>query len=158
MLTFMEADSSDLGVLDELKVGAFDHVLVLCNDDVDSQLADSRTLVTLLYLRDMEQRSGRQFSIVSEMADDRNRALAEITQADDFIVSEKLISLLTTQISENPHLASVFANLFDADGSDPCEPRRAGRPGPYASGSLPPAGRTLICSGMPSSRGMHSST
>jgi len=115
---YKDADSSDRAVLDSLDVAGYDHVLVLCNDDVDGQLADSRTLVTLLHLRDMEQRSGGRFSIVSEMADDRNRALAQITQADDFIVSEKLISLLTTQISENPHLATVFEVLFDADGSE----------------------------------------
>jgi hypothetical protein len=118
MLNFKEADSSDRGVLDSLDIHGYHHILVLCNDDVDGQLADSRTLVTLLHLRDMEQHSGGRFSIVSEMADDRNRALAQITQADDFIVSEKLISLLTTQISENPHLATVFAKLFDSDGSE----------------------------------------
>ncbi|HEY8471336.1 MAG TPA: hypothetical protein VIL37_01720 [Natronosporangium sp.] len=118
MLNFKEEDSSDRAVLESLDVANYDHILVLCGDDVDPQLADSRTLVTLLHLRDMEQRSGGRFSIVSEMADDRNRALAQITQADDFIVSEKMLSLLTTQISENPHLATVFANLFDADGSE----------------------------------------
>jgi hypothetical protein len=52
------------------------------------------------------------------MADDRNRALAQITQADDFVVSEKLISLLTTMISENPELETVFTHLFDSDGSE----------------------------------------
>jgi ion channel POLLUX/CASTOR len=118
MLNFKEEDSSDRGVLESLDVGSYDHILVLCGDDVDPQLADSRTLVTLLHLRDMEQHSGGRFSIVSEMADDRNRTLAQITQADDFIVSEKMLSLLTTQISENPHLATVFSNLFDADGSE----------------------------------------
>jgi Castor and Pollux protein voltage-gated ion channel component len=118
MLNFKQEDSSDRAVLESLDVGSYDHILVLCNDDVDPQLADSRTLVTLLHLRDMEQRAGKHFSIVSEMADDRNRTLAQITQADDFIVSEKMLSLLTTQISENPHLATVFSNLFDADGSE----------------------------------------
>jgi ion channel POLLUX/CASTOR len=118
MLNFKQEDSSDRGVLESLDVANYDHILVLCGDDVDPQLADSRTLVTLLHLRDMEQRSGGRFSIVSEMADDRNRTLAQITQADDFIVSEKMLSLLTTQISENPHLATVFANLFDSDGSE----------------------------------------
>lgn len=117
-LNFKEDDSSDRAVLESLGIAGYDHVLVLCGDDVDGQLADSRTLVTLLHLRDMEQRSGNHFSIVSEMADDRNRALAQITQADDFVVSEKLISLLTTMISENPELETVFANLFDSDGSE----------------------------------------
>src|SRR6185312_13361605 len=118
VLNFKEDDSADRTVLESLNVGAFDNVIVLCSDDVDAQLADSRTLVTLLHLRDIQKRTGGRFTIVSEMADDRNRALVQATQADDFIVSEKLLSLMTTQISENPHLATVFASLFESEGSE----------------------------------------
>ncbi|MBO0870296.1 MAG: hypothetical protein J2P15_17215, partial [Micromonosporaceae bacterium] len=118
VLSHKEEDGSDRSVLESLGVPDFDHLILLCGDDVDGQVADSRTLVTLLHLRDMEQRMGRRLSVVSEMADDRNRVLAQVTQADDFIVSEKLLSLMTTQISENPHLSTVFASLFDAAGSE----------------------------------------
>lgn len=52
------------------------------------------------------------------MLDLRNRDLAEVTKADDFIVSDKLISLLMSQVSENKYLMSVFEDLFDADGSE----------------------------------------
>ena len=38
------------------------------------------------------------------MLDVRNRELAEVTKADDFIVSDKLISLMLSQVSENKHL------------------------------------------------------
>ena len=48
----------------------------------------------------------------------RNRELAEVTKADDFIVSDKLISLLMSQVSENKYLMRVFEDLFDADGSE----------------------------------------
>ncbi|MGH3716098.1 MAG: CASTOR/POLLUX-related putative ion channel [Micromonosporaceae bacterium] len=112
------ADGADRAVLEALDVGKFDHVIALCRDDLEPQLADSRNLVTLLHLRDMEQRIGGRFSVVSEMADDRNRTLAQVTKADDFVVGEKLISLLMTQISENRKLADVFADLFDPDGSE----------------------------------------
>jgi voltage-gated potassium channel Kch len=118
VLNVKEEDSSDREVLESLGVGTFDHIIVLCGDDVDSQTADSRTLVTLLHLRDMEERAGGHFAIVSEMADDRNRTLAQVTQADDFIVSDKLLSLMMTQVSENPHLSTTFAQLFDAEGSE----------------------------------------
>ena len=75
-------------------------------------------LVTLLHLRDMLTKRGRNASIVSEMRDDRDRALAQLTKADDFVVSEQLVSLLMTQISENRHLESVFTDLFDPDGAE----------------------------------------
>jgi hypothetical protein len=52
------------------------------------------------------------------MLDIRNRQLADITSADDFIVSDKLLSLLMSQVSENKYLMRVFEDLFDADGSE----------------------------------------
>ena len=73
-------------------------------DGYDPQRADARTLVTLLHLRDIAATVGHPFSITSEMADVRNRSLAEVTRADDFIVSDRLISLLLTQVAENKQL------------------------------------------------------
>ena len=52
------------------------------------------------------------------MLDDRNRELAQVTQVDDVIVSDQVICLMLAQISENQHLAAVFDELFDADGSE----------------------------------------
>ena len=52
------------------------------------------------------------------MLDDRNRELAEVTNADDFIVSDKLISLMLSQVSENAQLTDVFGTLFSSVGSE----------------------------------------
>jgi ion channel POLLUX/CASTOR len=117
-LNFKEDDTTDRLLLESLNPGSYNHIIALCSDDVAPQLADSKTLVTLLHLRDMAQRSNSRFKVVSEMADDRNRTLAQVTQADDFIVSDKLISLLLTQTAENPHLSQVFGQLFSPDGSE----------------------------------------
>jgi len=112
-------DVTDRRTLDAISVGSYHHVVVLSGgDEVDPERADARTLVTLLHLRDMQARAGVKYSIVSEMHDDRNRRLAEVTKADDFIVSDKLISLLLTQVSENAHLHEVFGDLFDPEGSE----------------------------------------
>ncbi|MFC7762436.1 hypothetical protein ACFQY4_33670 [Catellatospora bangladeshensis] len=96
---------------------AYHNVIVLADDDLDALTADSRVLVTLLHVRDILAGRGPG-SIVSEMRDERDRALAQLTKADDFVVSEQLVSLLMTQISEDKHLESVFADLFDADGAE----------------------------------------
>jgi ion channel POLLUX/CASTOR len=118
-VTFQEGDTTDRRTLDELGVQNYKHVIVLSySDSLDPQQADARTLITLLHLRDMAEHSGHSFSIVSEMLDVRNRALAEVTQADDFIVSDKLISLMLSQISENKELNAVFADVFDPEGSE----------------------------------------
>ena len=86
------------------------------SDDYDEQRADAKTLVTLLHLRDIESNRGESYTIVSEMLDVRNRALAAVTRADDFIVSNTLVSLMVSQVAENPHLVSVFDELFSSQG------------------------------------------
>ncbi|WP_433417979.1 CASTOR/POLLUX-related putative ion channel [Microtetraspora malaysiensis] len=104
--------------LEALDLGSYQHIVVLSNDGVDPDRADDRTLVTLLHLRDIEVRLGDPYSIVTEMNDDNNREIAQVTKADDFIVSSKLICLLLTQLAENRDLYAVFADLFDPAGSE----------------------------------------
>ena len=117
--TTRNADTTDREVLDSLKVETYDQVILLCySDSLDVQEADARTLITLLHLRDMAEKGSHDFRIVSEMLDVRNRELAEVTQADDFIVSNKLTSLMLAQISENKELTAVFEDLFDPEGSE----------------------------------------
>jgi voltage-gated potassium channel Kch len=119
-LDFRRGDSSDRATLESVDPEEYQHIIVLCYaDDLPVQKADAKTLVTLLHLRDIESKSGaNRYSIVSEMLDVRNRELAEITQADDFIVSENLTSLLVAQVTENRDLRAVFDDIFDSDGSE----------------------------------------
>lgn len=118
-LTFIAKSPTDRRVLDELDIASYQHILAVSpTDRFDAQRADARTLVTLLHLRDIASTVGHPFSITSEMADVRNRSLAEVTRADDFIVSDRLISLLLTQVSENKRLNAVFTDLLDAGGTE----------------------------------------
>ncbi len=118
LVTVKDGDTRDRAVLESLDISGYHNVIVLCDDELDPLTADSRVLVTLLHLRDILTRRGEVGSIVSEMRDDRDRELAQLTRADDFVISQQLVSLLMTQISENAHLAPVFADLFDPDGSE----------------------------------------
>ena len=59
-----------------------------------------------------------RINVVSEMIDVRNRELAEVTRADDFVVSNKLVSLMLAQASENEYLSAIFDDLLDEDGSE----------------------------------------
>lgn len=115
-----EGDTTDRATLESVDPESYQHIIVLCySDQLPVQKADAKTLVTLLQLRDIEMKAGtNRYSIVTEMLDVRNRELAEITQADDFIVSEKLTSLLMAQVTENKDLRAVFDDIFDADGSE----------------------------------------
>jgi voltage-gated potassium channel Kch len=112
-------DITDRRVLDGLGVAGYDHVIVLGDPGgSDPNAVDANTLVTLLHLREISEQSGGRFSIVSEMLDVRNRELAEVTGADDFIVSDHLASLMMCQVSENRDLSTVFEGLISAAGSE----------------------------------------
>jgi ion channel POLLUX/CASTOR len=104
--------------LESLDLAGYQHLVVLADDRLDPDQADDRTLVTLLHLRDIETGYGDPYAIVTEVNDDANREIAQITRADDFIVSSKLISLLLTQLAENRHINPILAELFDPAGAE----------------------------------------
>jgi len=112
-------DTGHAGSIEALDPASYDSIMVLgYSDAMEAQSADTRTLITLLHLRKLSERLGRHISVVSEMIDIRNRELAEVTRADDFVVSNKLVSLMLAQASENEYLSSIFDDLLDEDGSE----------------------------------------
>ncbi|HEY8234103.1 MAG TPA: potassium transporter TrkA [Vicinamibacteria bacterium] len=117
-LAFTAAEPTHRGALDALDVPSYHHVILLTNEGLPEQEADARTLITLLHLREIAETASRPFSIVSEMLDPRNRVLAEVARADDFIVGNRLVALLLAQVSENKELNAVFQDLFDPEGSE----------------------------------------
>ncbi|WP_405659721.1 CASTOR/POLLUX-related putative ion channel [Streptomyces sp. NBC_01166] len=101
-----------------LDLAAYDGVIVLGPDrEVCGGAPDDRTLVTLLLLRDLERTSGSPVTVVTEMTDDRNRAIAPVGPGADFVVSGKLVGLLISQISQNWHLAGLFEELLAPGGN-----------------------------------------
>jgi len=114
-------DTSRRGEIETLDPTSYDHVLVLGYSDImAAQPADTRTLVTLLHLRRIGEDSHKAINVVSEMIDVRNRELAEVAKIDDFVVSNKLVSLMLAQASENEHLEEIFRDLLDEEGSEIC--------------------------------------
>jgi Trk K+ transport system NAD-binding subunit len=110
-------DPTKRQVLAEVGIGNFNHIIIVANRDyLDEQAADARTLLTLLHVRALST-EGQGINIVSEILDDHNRELAETTSADDFIVSDKIVSHVISQLAENKHLAPIFNELFSSEGS-----------------------------------------
>jgi len=116
-VTARAGDITDRRLLDSLDVPSFDHVMVLSETTDRSQdLADARTIIALLHLRDLN-RSGK-VPVISEILDVRNRDLAATGERDDFIVSNQLVSLVMSQLAENPHLSGVFDELLRSEGHE----------------------------------------
>jgi len=113
--------TAERATLERYPIREYDQVIVLCySGELPTQRADARTLVTLLHLREIvgDRAKGERPSVVSEMLDDRNRALAQVAHVDDVIVSDEILSLILSQLSENDRLEAVFQDLLDADGSE----------------------------------------
>jgi ion channel POLLUX/CASTOR len=115
----IEKDTTQRNVLESIGVENKAHIIIISySDNFSQEDADSLSLITLLHLRDIAEKREIKLSIVSEMLIDENRTLAEVTNADDFIVSDKVISLLLTQISEQKELSEVFGDIFQPEGSE----------------------------------------
>jgi hypothetical protein len=118
-LYFQHGNINDRKTLDELRIESFNHIIVLSYMNKGSiQISDAITLICLVHLRDISEKAGKDFSVVSEMLDVQNRELAEVAKADDFIVSDNLLSLLMTQIAENKDLEKVYDSLFNDEGAE----------------------------------------
>lgn len=112
-------DTTDRTLLGSLKIEEYNNIILLSYSDfLEMHEADARTLITLLHLRDMSDKMGCNFSIVSEIMDSRSRDLVNAERADDFVISGQLISLIMAQVSENKHLAPILREMFSSDGSE----------------------------------------
>nr|WP_290228159.1 hypothetical protein [Trichocoleus desertorum] len=117
-MQYRSGDPTDRRVLESLNLTHYDHVVVLCNPDLDPEESDAETLVRLLHLRDIANRHNHDFQIVTEILDVRNQALAQVARPDDFVISEQIISRMLAQVAEQKSLNAVFADLFNPEGSE----------------------------------------
>jgi hypothetical protein len=118
-VTTRAGDPTERTLLDALDIGSYHAILVLSETTGRTQdMADARTMITLLHLRDIARKSGKTVPITSEILDIQNRDLAAVAEADDFIVSNTLVSLMVSQVAENQHLTRVFQDLFTPGGHE----------------------------------------
>ena len=82
--------------------------------------ADAQTMLTMLQMNrlfDAPNNGVEPTRLVAEILDGRKAEIARVAAVDDLVVSDNLAALLIAQVSENPALAPVFEDLFDADGA-----------------------------------------
>ena len=96
--------------------GDYDHVMLLCErSKYGLDEADARVLLTLMHVRALAPNTAN--NVIAELADPNDVELGHRGDSSEFIVSMQLISLLMAQLSESPHLADVFADMFDGVGA-----------------------------------------
>jgi voltage-gated potassium channel Kch len=113
------------GDIDDLIAAAkdkhYDEIIVLGYRNAISQSeADAQTMLTMLQMNQLFAVDGNGVEptrLVAEILDSRKSELARVAAVDDLVVSDSLAALIIAQVSENPALAPVFEDLFDAEGA-----------------------------------------
>ena len=115
-IDFEHGNFADKKTLNDVQFQEFEHILIQGNENLEIEEADTITLTTLIYLREIRDKSGKYFPIITELFDSANHELIESAESDDFIISDNIVSAAVTQISENKLLADVFNELFRPEG------------------------------------------
>ena len=107
--------------LEAVGVEGFDAVLILADDDHPDAIerTDSRSLVSLLLIRDIQRRRGTEETVlISEICDSRTKRLVSVTDASDYVVSNELISMALSTVAEDRRINAVWMELFSAEGCE----------------------------------------
>lgn len=101
----------------------YDNVLILSQDagEQSPEKVDSDTLMILLILRKIRKNLGKSkddTKILTQILNSENQELIQQTDVDDFIISNKMITKILAQLSEQPRLKYVYEELFQAEGSE----------------------------------------
>lgn len=104
----------------------YDNVIILPqkpNLEADPERIDAETIVVLLHLRKLrkaiEDAGGRvETKLITEVLDSANRELVSHAGVKDFIISNRMVSMIFAQLSEEPDMEEVYGDLFAESGSE----------------------------------------
>ncbi|XP_021290294.1 ion channel CASTOR-like isoform X1 [Herrania umbratica] len=134
--------------LESLPLESFDSILILADESVEDSAiqADSRSLATLLLIRDiqakrlpyreamvtrghrgsfsqgswigeMQQASDRSV-IISEILDPRTKNLLSASKISDYVLSNELVSMALAMVAEDRQINDVLEELFAEEGNE----------------------------------------
>jgi hypothetical protein len=112
----IKGDTTDYHTLLDLNIFRYESIIILGYDNLDIQQKDAKSILTILQIRQILQ--NQEKNIVAEIYDEKNREIVELSKACDYIISDNIISLLMTQLSQQPDLFWVFEELFDDNGCE----------------------------------------
>lgn len=117
----IDADAQTLDSLKEVNPFSYDNIIILSLDD-DEQTADkidSDTLIILLLLRTISKNiESHDTKIITQVLNSENQEIIHQTDVDDFIISNKLITMILAQLSEEPLIKVFYDDIFSEDGSE----------------------------------------
>ena len=104
---------------------SFDNIIILSQgdseDDIDEERTDSETIVILLLIRQIfkeRPEEAAKVKLITEILDSEVQSLVTRTGVNDFIISNRFVSMVLAQISEDADIQRVYDDLFSEDGSE----------------------------------------
>jgi len=101
----------------------YDNIIILSQsgEEGDDERVDSETIVILLLLRrifeDRKHEVGAT-KLITEVLDSDNQVLVASTGVQDFVISNRMVSMVLAQMSEDADIKRVYDDLFEEDGSE----------------------------------------
>lgn len=121
-------DRDPLDVEDLSAVDPFSYNVVIIlpqkpDEEPSPERVDAETIIVLLHLRKLQRQAveaGRKVDtrIITEVLDSSNQELITRAGVNDFIISNRMVSMIFAQLSEHPDILQVYDNLFQEDGSE----------------------------------------
>jgi hypothetical protein len=101
----------------------YNNIIILAGDgdNINPQQVDSENIVTLLLLRNIFKEFNQEDNgtkIITEVLDSQNHELVATAGVKDIIISNRLVSMIISQISENQKIKDVYDDIFEEDGSE----------------------------------------
>lgn len=136
--------------LENLPLETFDSILILADESLEDSVvqADSRSLATLLLIRDIQskrlpykdtkpnslrlsgfshsswiremQQASDKSIIISEILDSRTRNLVSVSRISDYVLSNELVSMALAMVAEDKQINRVLEELFAEEGNEMC--------------------------------------
>lgn len=112
-----------LDTLSKINPFSYNNVIILAQNEYDysPEKVDSDTLVILLLLRRLQEKGKydtKHTKIITQVLNSENQELIQQSNVDDFIISNKLITMIMAQISENPEIKKLYDYLLREEGSE----------------------------------------
>ncbi|XP_019171657.1 PREDICTED: probable ion channel SYM8 isoform X2 [Ipomoea nil] len=136
--------------LENLPLETFDSILILADESLEDSIvhSDSRSLATLLLIRDIQskrlpyknsksvplrhsafsqsswiremQQASDKSIIISEILDSRTRNLVSVSRISDYVLSNELVSMALAMVAEDKQINRVLEELFAEEGNELC--------------------------------------
>ncbi|KAJ4909968.1 putative ion channel POLLUX [Raphanus sativus] len=131
--------------LECLPLETFDSILILAEQSLENSIvhSDSRSLATLLLIRDIQskrlpykdtksnvfpsscwirkmQQASDKSIVISEILDSRTKNLVSVSRISDYVLSNELVSMALAMVAEDKQINRVLKELFAEKGNELC--------------------------------------